>query len=188
MLAPDASEHLSNLYYSLIPHAFGRSRPPVIASKHQLAREIELLESLSDLKNADNILKAEKDGVEEVHPLDFRFRSLGMQEMTPLNHFTQEFSEINQYLLKTRGQTHQISYSVEDIFRIERQGELERFQKGGYADIASDRRLLWHGSRATNFAGILGQGLLIAPPEAPVNGYMFDKGTFLAHCVPLCLL
>jgi poly [ADP-ribose] polymerase len=37
-----------------------------------------------------------------------------------------------------------------------------------------------HGSRATNYGGILGQGLRIAPPEAPVNGYMFDKGIYLA--------
>ena len=28
-----------------------------------------------------------------------------------------------------------------------------------------DRLLLWHGSRSTNFAGILKQGLRIAPPE-----------------------
>lgn len=31
------------------------------------------------------------------------------------------------------------------------------------------------GSRASNFGGILSQGLRIAPPEAPVNGYMFGK-------------
>ena len=38
------------------------------------------------------------------------------------------------------------------------------------------RQLLWHGSRLTNFVGILSQGLRIAPPEAPVTGYMFGKG------------
>ena len=32
--------------------------------------------------------------------------------------------------------------------------------------------LLWHGSRLTNWVGILSQGLRIAPPEAPVTGYM----------------
>ena len=32
--------------------------------------------------------------------------------------------------------------------------------------------LLWHGSRLTNWCGILSQGLRIAPPEAPVTGYM----------------
>lgn len=173
---PDATEHLSNLYYSLIPHSFGRNRPPVIHSYDLLKREIELLESLSDLKDADNILKAEKDSGDAIHALDSRFQGLGMQEMTPLPLDSQEFSEINQYLLKTRGETHHVNYTVQDIFRIERQGELERFQESGYASIASDRRLLWHGSRATNFGGILGQGLRIAPPEAPVSGYMFDKG------------
>ena len=36
----------------------------------------------------------------------------------------------------------------------------------------SFRMLLWHGSRLTNWVGILSQGLRIAPPEAPVTGYM----------------
>jgi len=40
--------------------------------------------------------------------------------------------------------------------------------------------LLWHGSRLTNFVGILSQGLRIAPPEAPVSGYMFGKGVYFA--------
>jgi poly [ADP-ribose] polymerase len=40
--------------------------------------------------------------------------------------------------------------------------------------------LLWHGSRVSNFVGILSQGLRIAPPEAPVSGYLFGKGIYLA--------
>jgi len=43
--------------------------------------------------------------------------------------------------------------------------------------------LLWHGSRLTNFVGILSQGLRIAPPEAPVTGYMFGKGVYFADMV-----
>ena len=38
--------------------------------------------------------------------------------------------------------------------------------------LLSRRHLLWHGSRLTNWVGILSQGLRIAPPEAPVTGYM----------------
>ena len=38
--------------------------------------------------------------------------------------------------------------------------------------LAVFRRLLWHGSRLTNWVGILSEGLKIAPPEAPVTGYM----------------
>lgn len=52
--------------------------------------------------------------------------------------------------------------------------------------------LIRHGSRATNYGGILGQGLRIAPPEAPSTGFMFDRGIYLAdmssksanYCVP----
>lgn len=43
-----------------------------------------------------------------------------------------------------------------------------------------NKMLLWHGSRLTNFVGIISQGLRIAPPEAPVTGYMFGKGVYFA--------
>ena len=40
--------------------------------------------------------------------------------------------------------------------------------------------LLWHGSRRSNFVGILSEGLKIAPPEAPSSGAMFGKGLYFA--------
>lgn len=48
---------------------------------------------------------------------------------------------------------------------MNRDGERKRYR--AFQDL-HNRRLLWHGSRVTNFAGILSQGLRIAPPEAPV--------------------
>ena len=53
------------------------------------------------------------------------------------------------------------------VYAIDRQGEDERFKAHSNAD---NRQLLWHGSRTTNFVGILSQGLRIAPPEAPATG------------------
>ena len=46
-----------------------------------------------------------------------------------------------------------------------------------------NKMLLWHGSRIANFVGILSQGLRIAPPEAPVSGYLFGKGIYLADMI-----
>lgn len=179
----EAVEHLSNTYYSVIPHAFGRDRPPVISTDQQLKNEIELLENLSDLKETNNIMKIDKTQF-DVHPLDRQFQGLGMQEMTPLNPTSLEFRYLQEYLMESRGHTHGYQYQVEDIFRIERNGEFARFEQSEYADgklkLNKNRKLLWHGSRATNFGGILSQGLRIAPPEAPVNGYMFGKGVYLA--------
>lgn len=178
MALPAATEHLSNLYYSFIPHAFGRNRPPVISNLDMLKREIDLLSSLSDMSDAAQILKVEKSD-SDIHPLDKQFEGLGLEEMTPLESDSTEFTELKDYLCKSVGDTHGTKYQVEDIFRIERQGELQRF-KNEFGEVPQDRRLLWHGSRCTNFAGILSQGLRIAPPEAPVSGYMFGKGIYLA--------
>ncbi|KAJ8599603.1 hypothetical protein CTAYLR_004664 [Chrysophaeum taylorii] len=51
-------------------------------------------------------------------------------------------------------------------------------------DHADDpnRYLLWHGSPLSNWAGILKNGLRVAPPEAPASGYLFDKGIYAADC------
>ncbi|KUI59802.1 Poly [ADP-ribose] polymerase 2 [Cytospora mali] len=174
---PNSIESLSNLYYSLIPHNFQRNRPPVIRHQANVKRELELLENLADMKEAANIMKEE---IEErnngMHPLDRHYMGLGLTEMTPLDPASVEFQLLGEYLMETRGLTHCVNYSIESIFRIERPGEKERFVK----NENSDRRLLWHGSRATNYGGILSQGLRIAPPEAPATGYMFAKGVYLA--------
>jgi len=81
-------------------------------------------------------------------------------------------------MANTHAATHgQYSLELEQAFEVERPGEAERFVDKG------NRQLLWHGSRLTNWAGILSQGLRIAPPEAPVTGYMFDKGVYFADMV-----
>lgn len=49
-----------------------------------------------------------------------------------------------------------------------------------YNKKIGNNMLLWHGSRVSNFVGILSQGLRIAPPEAPASGYLFGKGIYLA--------
>lgn len=176
-------ETLSDLYYSLIPHAFGNRliRPPIVKTLDMVKQEIELLETLADMKEAADIMKAQiDDNLSRVHPLDRRYRGLGMDEMTPLDPGSSEYQFLETYLKSTRGATHNANYEIETIFRIERQGERDRFRKSAFCGPPKDRRLLWHGSRATNFGGILSQGLRIAPPEAPATGYMFGKGVYLA--------
>lgn len=83
--------------------------------------------------------------------------------------------------MKSNQRAHNLRYDIEDIFRIERNGEHARFNDPLNAVKAarSDRRLLWHGSPTTNFAGILTQGLKVAPREASANGLMFGTNFFL---------
>ncbi|EZF22728.1 hypothetical protein H112_04243 [Trichophyton rubrum D6] len=180
--SPASINRLSNQYFSLIPHAFGRNRPPVLRSAPQIKKEVEMLEALTDMEISSKIMSAsEEDDDNPVHILDRQFLGLGLNEMTPLGHTSTEFTELAEYLTRSHGATHSIKYDLRNIFRIERHGENERYEKSPYANIPNScRRLLWHGSRTTNYGGILSQGLRIAPPEAPVTGYMFGKGVYFA--------
>jgi len=85
---------------------------------------------------------------------------------------------VKTYLDNTKGSSGWSYNRLEliDAFKIERHGEAERYNPNGYGN----KMLLWHGSRFSNFVGILSQGLRIAPAEAPKTGYNFDKGVYLA--------
>ena len=149
-----------------------------------LKREVAMLDTLSDMEVANAIMKVSPDknrDSDSVSLLDKRFKSLGMEEMTPLKHNSQEWRELSKYLIDSSSSGHGLKFRLQDIFRIERSGEEERLMKSEFAKLKDqNRRLLWHGSRTTNYGGILSQGLRIAPPEAPVNGYAFGKGVYLA--------
>jgi len=177
-------EDFSNQYYSTIPHIFGRNRAPLINTDDILRKEVSMLDTLTDMEVANTIMRSTDDKENDaasVSILDQRFASLGMQEMTPLDHTSSEYKTLQDYLVKSSGHTHGLRYRLQDIFRIERNGEHDRFAKSPYAATKDkNRRLLWHGSRTTNYGGILSQGLRIAPPEAPVSGYAFGKGVYMA--------
>lgn len=147
--------NLSNTYLSLIPHVFGVRRAPILRNMPMIKKEIDLLETLTDMQLANDIMKSaksNKDAGEQTNVMDRHYQSLRMQEMTPLDLGSKEASELSSYLSRSAGQTHHMQYKIQDIFRIERQGENDRFSQSAYSRVKnSDRRLLWHGSRATNF-------------------------------------
>jgi poly [ADP-ribose] polymerase 2/3/4 len=79
-----ALEDLSNRYFSTIPHSFGRNRPPVIQDDRLMKKEIELIESLTDMQLANEIMKTAKgDKEKNIHLIDRQYSGLGLQEMTP---------------------------------------------------------------------------------------------------------
>ena len=47
---------LSSRYYTIIPHAFGRNKPPVIDTINLLKKEVELIESLGEMEIATEII------------------------------------------------------------------------------------------------------------------------------------
>ncbi|KAG9014738.1 hypothetical protein FRB94_010585 [Tulasnella sp. JGI-2019a] len=182
----EACSTLSGNYYSYIPHAFGRMRPIPINTAALLKRELDLVDALGDMTIAAKLVQSadtQKDSEgNPIHPVDAHLRGLNLKTIEPLTRDSREFTTLEKYLKESHGATHgHLRPTVKNIFRVERNDDAENFAKGGHDKLEPGKRmLLWHGSRATNFGGILSQGLRIAPPEAPVTGYMFGKGVYFA--------
>ncbi|KAI9103769.1 poly polymerase catalytic domain-containing protein [Phlyctochytrium arcticum] len=164
---------MSSEFYTIIPHDFGRRKPPVIDTPHALKNKLEMLQALGDIEIASQLLATTAAQCTQ-NPVDLHYKSL-KAAISPIDAKSAEFQLVNTYLQTTHAETHgQFSLSLEDLYEVERSEETDRFKK------IHNRQLLWHGSLLTNFVGILSQGLRIAPPEAPVSGYMFGKGIYFA--------
>ncbi|XP_074268580.1 poly [ADP-ribose] polymerase 2-like [Silene latifolia] len=170
-------EQLSGEFYTVIPHDFGfkKMREFVIDTPQKLKAKLEMVEALGQIELATKLL-SEGVGMQD-DPLYAQYERLNC-ELVPVDNGSEEFSMIDMYMKNTHAKTHS-GYTVEivQVFKVSREAEHERFKP---FVSTKNRMLLWHGSRLTNWTGILSQGLRIAPPEAPVTGYMFGKGVYFA--------
>ncbi|CAJ0584922.1 unnamed protein product, partial [Mesorhabditis spiculigera] len=162
----------SNRFYSIIPH----NKLELLESLKRVQKKSVMLESLLEILEAYSMMNPKQQPeVVERDPVDTHYERLSCK-MTVVDKDSDEYKRLVDYATKTHGQTHQqLKVEIIDILRLERSGEAERFRK----DLGN-RMLLWHGSGVPNYGGILSQGLRIAPPEAPVTGYMFGKGVYFA--------
>ncbi|XP_061668275.1 poly [ADP-ribose] polymerase 1 [Syngnathoides biaculeatus] len=177
---PDANIlDLSNRFYTLIPHDFGMKKPPLLSNLECIQAKVQMLDNLLDIEVAYSLLRGGAQD-DQSDPIDINYEKL-KTDIHVVDKDTQEAEIIMQYVKNTHAATHNTyTLEVQEIFKINREGERQRFQP---FEELHNHQLLWHGSRATNYAGILSQGLRIAPPEAPVTGYMFGKGVYFADMV-----
>lgn len=169
-LGPKLTE-ACNAFYTRIPHDFGMKPPERITTLALLQNKMSLLEALGDIEIAVNVLKA---GDQSINPVDRHYLSLECN-LQPMNKSHEMYEILANYLQSTHASTHsQYSMQLLDIFSCDKDE--------GEASTVGNKMLLWHGSRLTNWVGILAKGLRIAPPEAPVTGYMFGKGVYFADC------
>lgn len=169
----------SNRFYTLIPHNFGVSGPKILESLEEIRAKCDMLDALLEMEIAYNLLSSDKTNEKE-NPLDVHYKQL-KTNIDVLDKTSEEFKMIEKYVKNTHAATHtQYDLEIAEVFVVRRNGEEQRYKP---FKKLPNRKLLWHGSRTTNYAGILSQGLRIAPPEAPVTGYMFGKGIYFADMV-----
>lgn len=169
----------SNRFYTIIPHDFGIQNPPIIDTVQMVKDKTDMLEALMEIEIAYNLINEGDDSV-QMNPLDNHYEQL-KTELVPMDKGSEEFGLLQKYMKNTHAKTHNtFDLEIEEVFKVKRKGEERRYKP--FRKL-HNRKLLWHGSRLTNYVGILSHGLKIAPPEAPVTGYMFGKGIYFADMV-----
>uniref|UniRef100_A0A5S6QUU3 Poly [ADP-ribose] polymerase n=1 Tax=Trichuris muris TaxID=70415 RepID=A0A5S6QUU3_TRIMR len=164
-------------FYALVPHSFGIRKPPLLDSITALKKKIEMLE---DLREIDFVFHLLSSNLHDQDPLEVYYERLNA-DIKPMDTTNSDFEMIRRYVANTHAPSHaKYKLTVEQVFEIDRRNEQMRYKP---FKKLPNRMLLWHGSRQTNYAGILCQGLRIAPPEAPASGYMFGKGIYFADMV-----
>ncbi|EFA76327.1 polyADP-ribosyltransferase [Heterostelium album PN500] len=169
----------SNRFYTLIPHDFGNGIPILIDNIKMLTEKIKMVDTMADIEIANNLKKI---SIAAGNSLDSNYSTLNT-DLKPLASGSFNYSYLEQLALST-AEPDMLKFSVCNIFEVERTGESEAYSKW---DHNPNKVLLWHGSRAPNWIGILGKGLRISPPEAPKTGLRFGKGVYFADSISVSL-
>ncbi|KAL6050440.1 Poly [ADP-ribose] polymerase 3 [Balamuthia mandrillaris] len=172
------TEAASSEFYTLIPHSFGRQRPPPIADLETLQQKKDMLNVLGDIELAQSLTKekeeqeSQEEQEEELapNPIDTNYGLLGA-DVEPLDKSSDEFRIIKQYLTATEGSWNRCT--IKHIYRVARHGEETRFQQH---DHITNRKLLWHGTNVAVVVAILSSGLRIMPH----SGGRVGKGIYFA--------
>lgn len=166
-------EELTNKFFTIIPHNFGRNRPPIISDDSILQGKKEMLLVLADIEVAQS-LKAESEKAKEEmkdtvpHPFDQNYQSLKCK-LSLMDKKSKEFKIIEKYLNAT-GRT---GLTLVDVWEVDRDAEAERFREN---DALENRKLLWHGTNVAVVAAILKSGLRIMPH----SGGRVGRGIYFA--------
>jgi len=123
------------------------------------------------LKNVHQAHQLAKDKVDG-NQVDANYKKLKC-DIQPVPKSSADYKMVETFINNTGDRW---NAEILSMFYLEREGEKERY----IGDKVGNKFLLWHGSRLTNYVGILSQGLRIAPPEAPCTGYRVGKGIYLA--------
>ncbi|TVK90534.1 Metabotropic glutamate receptor 2 [Bagarius yarrelli] len=147
---------LTSKFFTIIPHNFGRCRPPVLA-------DIEIAQSLKAESE-----KVKEETVETVpHPIDQNYDSLKCN-LTLTDKKSKEFKIIEKYLNATGERL-----KIVDVWQVNREEEAENFSAN---DALENRKLLWHGTNVAVVAAILKSGLRIMPH----SGGRVGRGIYFA--------
>lgn len=178
---------LSSRFYTIIPHNFGRKKPPPIDSFKLLQTKKDMLLVLDTVVKLVQTQEAalEEEEVEDVpHPLDRAYRLLKCQ-LQLLDQEEPEYKMIQTYLGET-GRYYE-RFGLDHVWKVNRDGEMsesppppspattqtrsERDKLQAHSKL-DNWKLLWHGTNVAVVAAILNNGFRITKSLVSKSAYL----------------
>ncbi|XP_030425584.1 protein mono-ADP-ribosyltransferase PARP3 isoform X2 [Gopherus evgoodei] len=164
-------EELSSRFYTIIPHSFGRARPPPINTQEIVQAKKDMLLVLADIELAQS-LQAQKKEEEEVkveevpHPLDKDYELLKC-ELTLVDPALEDYQVIQTYVEKT-GVSHR-KVKILNIWKVKREGEVSSAGTHGCSrgSLALPRAVIVADVSGSELVLATGEGGLWQPGQRP---------------------
>lgn len=175
----DTLTELSSLYYTYLPVACGRKKPPVINSNEMIDKYKDIIEELRKMVVAVNIKNDVKVGV---NPLDGIYDGI-KTEIKVLDKNSTMYKELIKYIANTHGPTHGCKLEVLDIFEIEQEGMRKTYEET--CKGIDNRTLLFHGTPMSCVLSIFKNKFYLDPqklknPNIQIAGKLLGYGVYFA--------
>lgn len=173
--AKNREENITRLtgeFYTAVPHRIGRSRAAVdlaiintLEAFEQKQTTLQLMKDMLQVNgDAGSVLFDSK--------IDQEYEALGC-ELECLEPGSSEFKEIADHVISSQLKTKSIK--VKSLYRVRRETEWQ-----GFHEEVGNHRLLFHGSRISNWVGILSRGILLPKIVVSMGVKRTDAG-WLGH-------
>lgn len=174
---------LSSKYYTLVPYACARKRPPVINTTKMTNKYKETLDDLGNIAIGVQIINNVKS---DENPIDAIYKDINTI-IKPLAKNSKMWKEITTYVANTHGPTHGYKLEIIDILEVEQIGKKEQFTnycKDNKLDI-SNNTLLFHGTPQSCVLSIFKRDFYLDPSKlgdvnVQIAGKMFGYGVYFA--------
>ena len=172
---------MSSEYYTYLPMAFGRKKPPVINSDEMMQKYKDTINELKNMVITVQITENVKSGE---NPIDSIYNGMNTK-INALDRNSQMWKHIEDYVNNTHGSTHAYKLEILDIFEIEQNNKRQKYEE--YCKNINNRTLLFHGSGMSNWVSIMKNDLLLNPHSVNKNvvitGKMFSDGLYFANAI-----
>ena len=158
---------LSGQFYTVIPHKFGRSKADALDAV--INSEIKYKQKQDTLQLMRDMLNVSSKGVNVLaNPaVDKKYIALGC-EIGHLTKTSEDFKKMQAYTSKSGGRR---NMGLKNIFTLKRPQEHAEFD-----ETIGNNKLLFHGSGAHNWVGILSRGLMMPKQVVKLGVHRTDGG------------